>query len=68
MEEIHEFTKSQLIEAFKAYNAEVIERPDDFGVISADTDVAEGQATKLIGLLQKIQQSKRRRRKRPFAG
>lgn len=57
MEEVHEFTKSRLTEAFKAYNAEVIQRPDDFGVISADTDVAEGQAAKLIELLQKIQQS-----------
>lgn len=58
MEQIFEFTKSELILAFQTYNIECLENPDDFGVLAADVDSAKSQAEKLLSILEDIKSKK----------
>ena len=55
MSDIFHVTKSQLIEAFKIYNAEYLENKDNFGEIQPDEETAVGQAEKLLAILIDLQ-------------
>lgn len=48
----YKFTKAQLTEAFRLWNEEYVESPDDFNEISEETK-PENQATDLINYLEK---------------
>jgi len=50
------FTKEQLIEAFKIYNKQVIDNPNDFGTIDSTEQTAESQAETLIAILKSLEQ------------
>jgi len=50
------FTKEQLIEAFKIYNNQVIDNPNDFGTIDSTEQTAESQAETLIAILKSLGQ------------
>lgn len=54
MIEVFEFTKEQLIEAFKRYNLEYLANKDEFVEISDSEDTAIAQAEKLLSILQSI--------------
>lgn len=49
-----EFTKEQLIQAFEAYNRQMLESPQDFGEITDSRECAEAQAGKLISILEDL--------------
>lgn len=53
--EVFEFTKEQLIEAFKRYNLELLTQKEDFGEITDSQECATGQAEKLLSILKDIE-------------
>lgn len=54
MEEVFEFTKSQLVKAFLIYNRQVIEEPELFDIIEGDQETAERQTEKLLSILEQM--------------
>lgn len=54
MEEVFEFTKSQLTEAFRIYNIEALEEPDQFGEIDDSEESARLQVEKILSILERL--------------
>lgn len=54
MEEVFEVTKSQLTEAFRLYNIEVLENPEQFGEIEDSEESARLQAEKILSILERL--------------
>ena len=51
MNEKFEFTKEELVEAFKLYNTDALDNPDNYGHIDKTEDCAMKQAEMLISFL-----------------
>jgi len=54
MEEVLEFTKEQLTEAFRQYNTEFLNATESFGKIDDTNESAQLQAEKLISILKTL--------------
>lgn len=54
MDQHFEFTREQLVEAFKTWNQSFLENPDKYSEIDDSKDVTEAQANHLLEILEKV--------------